>query len=72
MEDFEQAKPENEEIEEPIPFDDTDSPKPSISHSPLDLGGGNAALPATAVDTNLFQHATALLRLRGALPDAMR
>ncbi len=42
MEDFEQAKPENEEIEEPIPFDDTDSPKPSISHSPLDLGGGNA------------------------------
>lgn len=42
MEDFEQAKPENEEIEESIPFDD-DSPKPSISHSPLDLGGAGGS-----------------------------
>ncbi len=32
--------PAGEDLNEPIPFDDDDTSSASVSHSPLDLGGG--------------------------------
>jgi len=41
MDDFNIEKiPSDTNHDEPIPFDDSDTDSPSISHSPLNLGGG--------------------------------
>ena len=35
--------PLGDDLDKPIPFDDGGTPKPNISHTPLNLGGGPAA-----------------------------
>jgi hypothetical protein len=54
--DLDEPIPLDDDIEKPIPFDDApekptspkdDSGGASVSHSPLDLGGGGTAQPAT-------------------------
>jgi hypothetical protein len=44
MDEFQAGKPENQNQDKPIPFDDG----LSVSHSPLDLGGGGASSGAEA------------------------
>ncbi len=39
----------NQDIEKPIPFDDSGTDGMGVSHSPLDLGGGAAATPKTNI-----------------------
>jgi len=38
-----------ENFDAPIPFDDDDTSEASVSHSPLDLGGGTAEVPTAEV-----------------------
>jgi len=38
-----------EDLDAPIPFDDDDTSEASVSHSPLDLGGGTAEVPTAEV-----------------------
>lgn len=46
MDNFESSNSDKkEDLDAPIPFDDDDTSKASVSHSPLDLGGGTAEVP---------------------------
>lgn len=47
MDNFDSSNSGNESLDEPIPFDD-DTSGPNISHSPLNLGGGDTAEAPTA------------------------
>jgi len=50
MDNFDNSKiPGSEDREKPIPFDDYDTNKASISRSPLNLGGGTAGAPTAKV-----------------------
>ncbi|MHC4456630.1 MAG: hypothetical protein ACYS0I_05975 [Planctomycetota bacterium] len=40
MTDFDNINSSDEELDEPIPFDEEDTNEESVSHSPLNLGGG--------------------------------
>jgi hypothetical protein len=47
MENFDVNKtPPGRDLNKPIPFNDNDTSGASVSHSPLNLGGGGAAKPA--------------------------
>jgi len=39
----------NQDLNKPIPFDDTGTGGAGVSHSPLDLGGGGAAAPKVGI-----------------------
>lgn len=46
MDNFESGNSgKKEDFDAPIPFDDNDTSEASVSHSPLDLGGGTAEVP---------------------------
>ena len=45
----------NEDIEEPIPFDDDDTGDTSVSHSPLSLGGGTTEAPTAETAAHLVK-----------------
>jgi len=46
MDNFESSNSgKKEDLDAPIPFDDDDTSEASVSHLPLDLGGGTAKVP---------------------------
>ena len=50
MDNFESGNSDKkEDLDAPIPFDDDDTSEASVSHSPLDLGGGTAEVPTAEV-----------------------
>ena len=50
MDNFESGNSDKkEDLNAPIPFDDDDTSEASVSHSPLDLGGGTAEVPTAKV-----------------------
>ncbi len=50
MDNFESGNSDKkEDLDAPIPFDDDDTSEASVSHSPLDLGGGTAKVPTAEV-----------------------
>lgn len=50
MDNFDSSKfTPKEELNKPIPFNDDDTSKASVSHSPLNLGGGTAGVTAKPI-----------------------
>jgi len=49
MDDFDINKAGSGDADKPIPFDDDDTSEASVSHSPLDSGGGTAEVPTAKV-----------------------
>lgn len=49
MDNFEMSSFGNQDLDKPIPFDDSDPSESGVSHAPLDLGGGSAAPKPQAV-----------------------
>lgn len=62
--------PPSENLDKPIPFDDTDTADANISHSPLNLGAGakpqTAAQPATPIGKPPAEKIVSTERITGA------
>ena len=58
MDNFESSNfGKKEDLNAPIPFDDDDTSEASVSHSPLDLGGGTAEVPTAQPVTPIAKKA---------------